>query len=75
MFFFIIITYFCRSIESSLQKTANVWDHEPNLIHWIKYMKNAASESIGIWNGSGAQTFFPPSPAGNFAFGATLERL
>ena len=43
--------------------------HEPNLIHWIRYMKSAASDSIR------KACFFSPSTAGNFAFGVTLVWL
>ena len=46
--------------------------HEPNLIHvhWIKYMKKSAPESIrnACVNIGTAQPFFPPNPAGNFDF-------
>ena len=44
--------------------------HEPNLIHWIKYMKSSASQSI-----RNAYFNCRSSPAGNFDFGTTLERL
>ena len=46
--------------------------HEPNLIHWIKYMKSSASDSIQFGT---AQLFFTPSRAENFNCGRTLERL
>ena len=48
--------------------------HEPNLIHWIKYMKSSVSESIRnacLERLSRSFGIFSPSAAGN----STLDRL
>jgi len=49
-----------------------------SLVRWIKFMKISVSESTrnACFNLEWLmQPFFLPIPAGNFAFGATLERL
>ena len=50
---------------------------EPNLIHWRKYKKSSASESLrnACFNLERFSRCFCLAPAGNFAYGGTLERL